>query len=603
MKHSSATERIRRKYIDQYLESGKKVKYDQLKESDGLTTVYYEDLPKTEVEGYPFASDYVAPDGTAYSQEAFKKLSPEEKKACKLRYYYLPFSHEIYVGTTGSGKTTGCIEPQLRAISSQKNKPNLFITDPKGELFERNAKHLVDCGYKTYILNFKDLIRSDKWNPLSELYDLKMQIKNMGNNWTLKEFPVNPKLKIMGVMPKDGFHYIEYNGMAFPDTQELDSYLEFEKDFLEAEIDGLINQFSNMFISVQSTKDPSWEYGAQDLLKGVLHCMLEDAVNEKSGFTADMMTIKTVQDYYQALKMPILNGEERLDSHPLLKGKDRKCEFLMSTALANAPNTMRSYCGVFDGAIKDWFQGHIFALTTGNTIDIYNDEPFAIFIVTRDYEKSDFKVAGLFIDWVYRKMLERFENGETKRALHFLLDEFGNIPEIKDFENKISTSRSRNIWFHLAVQSYKQIDVVYGADRSVIIRDNCNAQIFLGAQNRETKEIFSKECGKHSIPTLESELNPDNNTICEAALVPVSELDNIHPGEMYVKRLYKPVITSQFIRSYVAAANGDYKNWHNSDGLNSVAPFNNCTFNGPKYTFAKLFKNDDEPKPFSGFRA
>ena len=57
------------------------------------------------------------------------------------------------------------------------------------------------------------------------------------------------------------------------------------------------------------------------------------------------------------------------------------------------------------------------------------------------------------MDWVYRNMVEHAEECEVKnkpyRETHFLLDEFGNIPRINSFENKIATSRSRKIYFHL----------------------------------------------------------------------------------------------------------------------------------------------------------
>ena len=175
MNKSSIINKIRTKYIDENLESAKKINYTDLKENDGLTKVLYDDLPNCELNGYPIASDYVAPDGNAYSVADFAKLSEEKKAECRLRYYYLPYSHELYVGTTGSGKTTGCVEPQLRAVSSQKNKPNLFLTDPKGELFNRNARHLKNNGYEIFVLNFKNLVRSDKWNPLLEVYETKMK--------------------------------------------------------------------------------------------------------------------------------------------------------------------------------------------------------------------------------------------------------------------------------------------------------------------------------------------------------------------------------------------------------------------------------------------
>jgi len=256
--------------------------------------------------------------------------------------------------------------------------------------------------------------------------------------------------------------------------------------------------------------------------------------------------------------------------------------------LENAPNTKRNFFGVFEGAMNDWFTGHIAALTTGNTIDIDEDEdaPFALFIITRDYDKSDFAVAGMFIDAIYKKMLMRAEkstNGKNERATHFLLDEFGNIPEIKDFENKISTSRSRNIWFSLSVQSYMQLEVVYGKERAAVIRDSCNSQIFLGSQNRETKEIFSKECGKHTIPTLSALYNDGDHSLDTVALVPVSQLDLIKPGELFIKRVYKPLVVSSFVRSYQAAEVGVYKNF--GGGFADELPRCEKGFDAPEYTF------------------
>ncbi len=596
MMKRSFTENIRKKYIKQYLESAQKINYTDLTENDGLIKVFYDDLPKTAIDGYPVASDYVALDGTAYGVDEFNALSEKRKSECKLRYYYLPYTHELYIGTTGSGKTTGCVEPQLRAISSQKNKPNLFLTDPKGELFDRNAKHLKDNGYETIVLNFKDLTHSDKWNPLLELYQTKMKLKQIGTSKKEKRGKIKKSLKLMGKPEQFLFDsYIEYEGMAFFDYASYENYVAFEKDYLEAEIDSLLNQLSNMIIKVQSTVDKSWEYGAQDLLKGVLQCMLEEAVLDGSGFTADMMNFRNLQQYYLSLKTPILNKDSTgitLENHPLLKNKTKKPKTLMATALANAPNTMRSYCGVFDNCIKDWFQGHIFALTSGNTVNLNDiNKPFAIFLITRDYEKSDFLIAGLFIDWVYRQMVKKAENVENPRALHFLLDEFGNIPEIKDLENKIATARSRNIWFHLVVQSYMQLDHIYDAKRSVIIRDNCNSQIFLGSQNMDTKQIFSKECGKHNIPTLESTLVSANNQISEVPLIPVSMLDHITAGKMYVKRLAMPVITSQYIRSYVCANNGSFKDFNDAKGLETLTPICVEPFTSKKYSFAKIFSD------------
>lgn len=596
MRDSSFTEKVRSDYIRENLENSTRMNYTELTEKNGLVTVLYKDLKDTVMEGYPVASDFCDNEGNTYNTEQFMALPENKQKECNLRYYYLPHSHGLYVGTTGSGKTTGCIEPELRAVSTQKNKPDLFITDPKGELFDGNATHLKKNGYKLFILNFKDLTRSDRWNPLLEIYELKQEAHNCGKGRVNREgSPTDLKL-FNNPSLYDGKSYIEYDGFAFADEGRFDEYVAFKKDYLEANIDSIINQLASMFIKVESTKDPTWEYGAQDLLKGILVCMLEDSVDPLSGFTANMMNLKTIQDYYLELRSATTSGKYDLNEHPLVKNKSKKAIALMSTALDNAPNTRLSYCGVFDTAMKNWFQGHIFALTMENTINLDIDQPFAIFVVTRDYEKSDFNVAGLFIDWVYRKMLERQEQKKKWRTVHFILDEFGNIPEIRDFENKIATSRSRDIWFHMAVQSYMQIDLVYGEKRSVVIRDNCNAQIFLGAQNRTTKEIFSEECGKHFVPTLSSKIHSDDNSIWEVPLVPISELDEIKPGQIYVKRLFMPLIISCYIRSYICAAYGKYEDFNEKDGLDKESPRSLIILNSPKYKFKAIFAEIEEPK-------
>jgi len=128
-----------------------------------------------------------------------------------------------------------------------------------------------------------------------------------------------------------------------------------------------------------------------------------------------------------------------------------------------------------------------------------------------------------------------------------------------------------------------QLEVVYDKTRADIIRDNCNSQIFLGSQNRETKEIFSKECGKHTIPTLSALYNDNDYSLDTVPLIPVSQLDLIKPGEMYIKRVYSPVFVSSFIRSYQAAKAGVYKNF--GGGFNDELPRYEKDFDIKEYTF------------------
>ena len=215
MKRRSFAELLSEKYIKSNLEDTEIISYLDYRQK-GYASYFYDELSKTNVKGFPFSSDFVDKKGKAYSFMDFENLSKEKKQDCKLRFFYLPNYHELYIGTTGSGKTTGCIEPQIRAISTQKNKPNLFITDPKGELFEHNGKYLKDQGYNVFILNFKNLARSHCWNPLKEMYSKQMELLTIGKNFKELKCPVKPSLSLMGLKEEFKETYISYNGMAFP---------------------------------------------------------------------------------------------------------------------------------------------------------------------------------------------------------------------------------------------------------------------------------------------------------------------------------------------------------------------------------------------------
>ena len=59
-------------------------------------------------------------------------------------------------------------------------------------------------------------------------------------------------------------------------------------------------------------------------------------------------------------------------------------------------------------------------------------------------------------------MLFRSEELALERNVYFIMDEFGNMPKIEKFDKFITVGRSRKIWFTMIVQSYSQLNNVYG---------------------------------------------------------------------------------------------------------------------------------------------
>ncbi|MDD4000124.1 MAG: type IV secretory system conjugative DNA transfer family protein, partial [Bacilli bacterium] len=286
-------ETMKAAYIDKYYENSKLINYKDMREDQGLKKALYKDIHKFDLKGfYPFASSYV--------DEDYNEVSDSSKG--DLCFYFLPNYHELYIGTTGSGKTTGCVEPQLRAISSYKDKPNLFLTDPKGELFERNAVDLKEKGYELYLLNFKDVRKSDRWNPLLEMYDIYFQLKTIGEGIESREGEIARDLIRYNHIDDYTSTYYVYDGYAFAEGNSLDDYICAQKDGIIMTTEDLVTQFADMVIPIRDTKDPLWEEGANRLLKGIIYLMLEDSLEPERRFTRDMMSLKTIRDLYNKLR-------------------------------------------------------------------------------------------------------------------------------------------------------------------------------------------------------------------------------------------------------------------------------------------------------------
>ena len=598
MKRQPFSKTVSDKYIKDNLENNEILSFLDYQQ-EGAKSYFFDELNNIEVHGFPFSSDFVDNQGNSYSYAEFAKLSLEDKKACRLRFFYLPNYHELYIGTTGSGKTTGCIEPQLRAIAAQQNKANLFITDPKGELFEHHARYLKEQGYNLFILNFKNLARSHTWNPLEEMYDTYQELKAVGEG--AKQVSGKPSKDLQLMDPESDYanNYILYKDMAFASDTQYQNYLEVERYMVRSKASTLINQFCNTVFNLEGVGDDrSWIEGARGFMYGILLAMLEESIKEP-GFKREHMTLKTVNDIFAMLR----DGAEDLDEdisdkmETFLSDKSPEVMTKLKTVIRTAPVTRKGYLSVFQSEVEKWMQGHIFQLTGSTTISLEDDDaPWAIFIATRDYDKADNVIAGLFIDWVYRQSLLKIERernaGDEPREMHFLLDEFANIPRIPDFDNKIATARSRRMWFHLFIQSYDQLDLIYGKETANIIIDNCNQQTFLGSQSQATKERFSRECGQKTVQSLDGLLNGEPTDLVQVAVVQTTALDRIIPGEMYTHRIYSPVIKCSFIRSYQCAEVGVFTHFYDTTAFNDLTPVNLMIPDDMKYTYLPIVPSD-----------
>ena len=122
----------------------------------------------------------------------------------------------------------------------------------------------------------------------------------------------------------------------------------------------------------------------------------------------------------------------------------------------------------------------------------------AIYLIIPDENTTYHFIASLFLEQLYEVLIQQAHQEESnmlKNRMNFLIDEFANIPQIKNMDSMITASRSRNIRFHLIIQWMKQLREKY-EEAAEIITGNCNNWIYLYSKEFELLQDISNLCGE-----------------------------------------------------------------------------------------------------------
>lgn len=426
-------------------------------------------------------------------------------KAGKLEVNMYDPIHTLIIGTTGSGKTSYIISPAIRILSHTAEKPCLVITDVKGELYEMHSKQLRKEGYKILTLDLRYPFASTKWNPMSKAYDLYHKAKNLENMVKIHNGGRPSQFNLQETPDfVHGTTWYEYEGYAYTNREQLVNNIKAKKQELVDAAENSLKEIAITICPIRNQHDPSWEKGAQNLILGVMLAMLEDSDIPELGMTREkfnpynLAKIVTTQDQdadnpYGTLRDYCSAGRSQFS----------KVGPLTSTAVNNAPGATKSYMGIVSDAVSIFNDMGICYATSQNDMHFehFIDQPTVLFIKVPDEKESRHCIATMCISQLYQELIEIAGKHGLKlpKNVYFLLDEFANLPKIENMTGLITVSRSRGIFFELVVQSYSQLNFKYGNDVADTIKSNCNIHIFLGTEDQQTKEEFSKRCGEISL--------------------------------------------------------------------------------------------------------
>ena len=380
--------------------------------------------------------------------------------------------HNLIVGATGSGKTQIVVFPLVQSLA--KHEESMIITDPKGEIYENTAEMLRERGYNIVVLNFRDPQRGNAWNPMTLPYNLYKE----GNMDKAIELLDDLALNIL---------YEEKSGNA----------------------------------------DPFWEKSGADYFSGLSLGLFEDGTENQINLNS--------------INLMATIGEERFGGpnsnyiKEYFNGKDpSKPAYINASGTVYAPEETK-------GGILSTFKQKIKIFSARENLSemlSYSDfdmkdigrKKTAVFMIIQDEKKTLHPLATIFIKQCYETLIDvaQESGGKLPYRTNFILDEFANMPPLKDVTTMVTAARSRLIRFNFIIQNYAQLTQVYGKENAETIKGNCNIMYLISNELAALEEI-SKMCGEVK--------SKEKDKTASTPLVTVSDLQRLSQFEIITMRL------------------------------------------------------------------
>ena len=380
-------------------------------------------------------------------------------------------SHNLVIGSTGSGKTQTIVQPMVNLLT--RHGESMIITDPKGEIYRNSADYLKEKGYNIVVLNFREPSHGNAWNPLT----LPYRYFKDGNTDKATELLDDVALNIL-------YDKSEGGDSAF------------------------------------------WQKSAGDYFSGLALGLFMDAKEDEVNLNS-INYMSTV-------------GEERyamgtfIQEYFKLKGES-------SSAYVFASNTINAPSDTKGGILSTFRQKIRLFASRENLSEMLSHSDFdmrdigkkktAVFMIIHDEKKTYHSLMTIFIKQCYETLIDvaQENGGKLPQRTNFILDEFANMPPLKDVDSMISAARSRLIRFTFIIQNFAQLNEVYGEQVAEVIKGNCGNLVYLISTELKALEEISKMCGEVK--------SKEKDKTASTPLVTVSDLQKLKLFQAIIIRL------------------------------------------------------------------
>ena len=356
--------------------------------------------------------------------------------------------HTLAIGSTGSGKTRRVILPSIYVIGSAR-KESMILTDPKGELYAHTADWLKSQGYEVVRIDLREPSRGQRWNPMAPVLEAMKQ----------------GRFDQAASAARDIAHAITFSDES------------------------------------ASKMEPIWTQSQSALITATI---LGVAQGTPPGLQPNKMWPREDERHMASVYATILSGGEHgklMDQWINLFPQSHPAYRAYGPVKLSSDKTRDSILTVTAASLSIWADADVAWLTSAHDADLADPgrNPTAVFLVVPDEKATRYTLATLYLQQTMQALVALADQngGKLPVKVNFLLDEFANLPPIKDFDHTVTVARGRGIRLLLAIQDFAQLKARYG-DSAGTIKGNCGTWLYLLTADNDTAAEIEKRLGQYT---------------------------------------------------------------------------------------------------------
>lgn len=400
--------------------------------------------------------EHIPAGGLVIGKEDIKKSFFSRKIKEKI-YLITKDLHALIIGATRSGKTRNVVIETITMLILAGE--NVFIPDLKGEIRDYTEDTAKRCGYETICINFINPYESDRKNflePIVQALRRKDISRAIEETWSLVS-------QLVGEPPEHG-------------------------DKLWNDGEAATLAASIMAVCYDNQDHPEYQN-----LTNVFY------------FITEMCS-----EYRGALPLQFY-----IDSLP----EDHPAKILLAATKVAAMRTRSSFYVSAIMTLKLLTIPAINQMTNASDFDIEKlieeGKKVIVYLCLPARDKTYFPLASLVLrqlsDVIDYAADEKY-GGRVPVRWNFVDDELGNFTKITNMRQQTSFGTGKGIRHFMFIQSYAQLDDVYGEKVSQIIQDNADIKIYLRSSNSTTKKKISEDLGNYTTRSYSKSNNTPSGT-------------------------------------------------------------------------------------------